>query len=110
MAVISVKLKRQESGVSDGVFTATRVYLVETDSLDDNSETARAACPSIGAYFDVTGRGRLISSRAQSFDDDLFTYEVTGEFSSKTDGSEVEDPLARPWKFSYGGSGVTEPF
>jgi hypothetical protein len=114
MAVQSVNIKSQESGISDGKLTATRVYVVEVQA-GDNSETARLApgLPSYGDSFPGASAMKVKSIQAASHQDDLTTYLVTVEYSESSGGTSTQasgtNPLEAPPTYSYGGSAVTEP-
>lgn len=113
MSVIDVEPIKEDFNIVDGTRTATRIYRVITDSLTDDAEVAIAAAgvAAIGSPYRV-GSNALCVGKHATRGEDQFTYEVTADYSSKQESQDlsIENPLARPTKYNYGGSNVSEPF
>lgn len=112
MAVVEVQLKDEESGTSKGKLSGTRVYWVQVDDNDDDSETARTAddgttaIPSTGEAFKSGSSAKAVDIKAKRMQNDKqFFYEVTVTYSAnKKDQDEaIETPTSRPPKINARG-------
>ena len=115
MAVVAVTIIREEYARQGAIRTGTRVYQVQVDGLTDDAESVLSAddgttaVDEVGDAWSATSTATCKSQKAGAFNEDQLTYEVTCEYSSKSE-EEVEDPLSRPNQYSYTSEQLTEPY
>lgn len=94
--------------------TATEVYEVNFDGpgTPRQCETASAngvSIPAIGDSLDGDSTRRVTGIAASQQADDHSTFTVTVTYSSRAQGEEIEDPLARPAEVSWDWEESREP-
>lgn len=99
------------------VRTGKRIWRCSAADTTESCESAMTASDgttsvaSIGDYWSGTTLAKCKSKSAERVNgDSQDQFDVTCDFTTASDAQTIENPLARPVKFDYGGSGTLEPY
>lgn len=115
MSVVSVSLRDERYEFDGSGYVGQRIYRVVMDNpASDDATTALSATdgvvsvPAIGATW---GQAKAVRKSAAKVAEGV-AYDVTVQYSSKSGDQpeEVENPLNRPWEYSYDDTPITEPY
>lgn len=124
MSVTDVTMTTEEYNVSKGTYTGKRIYQVSVNASASAEAILTAtdgadAIPSINDTWDGNDTGddglKCISKKVKRWQEDLYTFEVTVNYSSSSEEQEqaqktTTSPLAEPTQYSYSDQMFQEPY